>query len=87
MHFYCIGYEELRKLPVRTFWELSKNINRIRASEDRRLVVVFGSSVMNDPTALLEALSNEQGKICHVEESGEFDRDGLHRLASIMGIK
>ncbi|MVX56393.1 hypothetical protein E5987_04115 [Parasutterella sp. NM82_D38] len=36
MHFYGIGYKELLSLPIRFFWTLVSNIERIQASFDVR---------------------------------------------------
>lgn len=36
MHFYGIGYRELLSVPIRFFWTLSSNIDRIQASFDVR---------------------------------------------------
>jgi hypothetical protein len=34
--FYAMNYQEVRKLPVETFWMLNKNIDRIAAENDMR---------------------------------------------------
>lgn len=36
MHFYGIGYRELLALPIRFFWTLNNNIDRIQSSFDLR---------------------------------------------------
>lgn len=36
MHFYGIGYRDLLSLPIRFFWTLHINIDRIQAQKDMR---------------------------------------------------
>jgi hypothetical protein len=33
MHFYGLDFEAMRRLPIRVFWVMSKQIERIRADE------------------------------------------------------
>lgn len=40
MHFYGMGYREVLDIPIKTFWMLSQNIERILAQRDMRALTV-----------------------------------------------
>jgi hypothetical protein len=86
MHFYSIGYGEFLKLPIYTFWELAKNVDRLRAEEDRRQFIVVSQLFSKDPQKFLDELQREMGKIVEVQhgDSG-FDEAGFNNLKRIMG--
>lgn len=55
-----MSYEEVRKLPLRTFWSYNRQIDRLRAEEDQRqLRVAVATQNGEAATALIEALRLE----------------------------
>ncbi len=40
MHFYNQSYGEVMKLPIKAFWLMSSNIERIQAQKDMRTLTV-----------------------------------------------
>lgn len=61
MH-YGLGYRELMALPIKTFWMLNKNVNRLLAEKDLRALSMAINSQSNEGvTALREKLSEELG--------------------------
>lgn len=40
LHFYSLSYGELMSLPIKTFWMLNNNIERIQAQKDMRALTV-----------------------------------------------
>ena len=75
-----MGYEEVLRLPIYTFWELAKNIDRIRADEDLRMVYILGNSIMTDPTKFVDELKRQRGNIVEADEFDGFDKAALTRL-------
>jgi hypothetical protein len=48
MHFYSITHDELLKLPIRVFWLMNFNIDRITAQNDGRSLNVAAVSQSSD---------------------------------------
>ena len=86
MHFYSIGYGELLSLPIYTFWELARNIDRLRADEDRRQFIIVSQLFAKDPQKYLDELHREMGDIVKTQhgETG-FDEAGFNNLKRMMG--
>ncbi len=64
MRFYSTSYQEALNLPLKTFWMMSNNINRIGAEEDiRRLAVTAAASSDKGFKATQEALQREMGDV------------------------
>jgi len=82
MHFYAIGYTEFRELPIYTFWEMARNIDRIRSEEDKRMLIVMSNAFGGDPKALYKSLTETQGEVLATETKDEFDKAGLMKLKS-----
>ena len=83
MHFYGIGYRETLDLPLRTFWLMSTNVNRIAAENDiRRLSVAGGAGSSDAFKGANEALRAEMGVVVKRREE-EVARDGLNTLKSL----
>lgn len=80
MHFYAMSLSDFYKLPVYLFWELARNINRIRAEEDLRLLVIV-SSAFGTSSELHQGLIEERGDIIIAEESAS---DGINALRALM---
>lgn len=80
MHFYSLNYDEVRSLPINVFWELVRNVGRIQADGDLRLLRVLGG--LFEAKNVSESLLDEIGEICKYKEEG-FDRDGFEKLRFI----
>jgi hypothetical protein len=62
-----------------------RNITRIRATEDIRILTVNNNAFGGDPTKLQRSLKNDQGNICEYEVKNGFDKDGFNRLKRLTG--
>jgi hypothetical protein len=85
MRFYGMDYEALLGLPIITFWELSKNVDRIRAEEDIRLTVLTSQAFAGDPENYIKKLESEQGMVVEIES--KFDRAGYERLKALVAMR
>lgn len=70
-------------MPIATFWELARNIDRLRAEEDIRMANLLGSLFSKDSTEYFDGLKQSIGSIAEAEES--FDRNGFERLRIMIG--
>lgn len=84
MHFYAINFDGFMRLPIYTFWELARNVNRIRAYEDRRRLYSSSYAFGGDSEKYLDGLKDEMGEILVDDSPEEFDKGGLNKLASMM---
>ncbi|WP_354734409.1 hypothetical protein [Acinetobacter nosocomialis] len=89
-----MSHECVLKLPIRIFWLLSKNIQRIQARNDLRHLNVataaaFGAVTMGgkNQTSITKEVSDqlaaERGVVIKVKSNpleARLDRDGLERL-------
>lgn len=69
MQFYAHGYQQALELPIKTFWLMNGNIDRIQAQKDLRSLsrqVVAGSD-REQITKFRESLLAEVGTIVKVE--------------------
>lgn len=60
MKFYSLSYEATMALPMKAFWHLNDNVNRLRAESEMRLLSVMavaqqGGEVINDTMKRLSA--------------------------------
>lgn len=90
MHFYAMSYEAVLELPIKTFWLLSSNINKITAERDiRKFNLLLGSQMggtKDGVTDQLKRLHEEMGtpiKRAVVIDNGKLDRDGLEALRTM----
>lgn len=81
MRFYSIGWKEFYALPIYTFWELSKNIERIRAEEDLRMMSVIGCCFSSE-SGYAKELVDTRGDVIEIEENVS---EALARLKALMG--
>jgi hypothetical protein len=44
MREYSMGFREVMKLPLRTFWSLNRNVDRLRAEQDLRSLQVSAAA-------------------------------------------
>lgn len=87
-HHYGLSVVETRKLPLKTFWMLSKNVDRIWAEQDLRLATLMGSVQSKEyAEKLIKDLRRQLGTIVEFEEAPkvleiepEYDRAGLLAL-------
>ena len=84
MHFYSIPFAEVIELPISLFWELCKNIDRIRAEKDRRLFSAIAASRGHNPGDYLNKLDQEQGTVIETETLPIFDMQGFARLKNLV---
>ena len=83
MHFYSIGYVALLSLPIITFWELARNVDRIRAEEDRRFFIAVSNVMGGKADDYLKSLEREQGTV--FESETQFDKAGFDNLKRLVG--
>jgi len=87
MHFYALGYSEFLKLPYYTFWELARNTDRIKSSDDLRLLALLGNAFAGDSGAYVQGLKDTIGVVVEEEDfvkAGEVN-SGLLNLRAMMG--
>lgn len=88
MRFYSMSYTEVIKLPIYTFWELSKNIDRIRADEESHelsiLISAIGSAFGGKVKEVFEELHKKRGDIV-VSEGQTNVKQNIQLLREIMG--
>jgi len=85
MRFYSTSYQDTLDLPLRTFWMMSNNINRISAEEDiRNLSVATGSQSEKGFKQVSEALKEEMGEIFKRSEESEV-MESLSKLRKLAG--
>jgi hypothetical protein len=89
MRFYGLSDERLLKMPLRRFWLLNKNIDRLRAEEDLRMLSVALHAASGESAGdLSEKLMKQMGTVVEFDEAkraltqanAERDRDGLMAL-------
>lgn len=88
MHFYGIPYKEMLALPMHTFWEMSRSVDRIQAHDDLRMFRLVQQAVWGEePQEYLEDLQKERGLVAEGEAAreGECDRRGLDQLRAMVG--
>lgn len=90
MRFYSLSYNDILKLPIYTFWELSKNIERLRADEEAHelsiLCSAIGSAFGGKIDKVFKELHSRKGDIVKEEESND-PKVNINKLKLIMGLK
>ena len=74
-----MSYREVMELPIRAFWLMSANINRLFAERDMRLLSV--TAAVNSTEGMqekIDILSNEIGKVTRFDEV--FDSSAMESL-------
>lgn len=91
MHFYSMGYTETMALPLKTFWFLSGNVDRLMAREDMRTfgVATAAQSTQEYATSYHNRLVGEIGTVMKLKMESPLeakrDEEGfnlLKRMAS-----
>lgn len=75
-----MNYRDVLEMPLVTFWSYNRQINRLRAEQDQRLMRVM--TAVNSPEgyeALAKTLEEEIGRATVVEKG--FDEEQFKRLA------
>lgn len=86
MRFYGLSYREVMDTPIRVFWIMSRNVSRIQAEEELRMLPLHTAVASSDPKAvknLRDMLTAEIGTVVVREE--KLDREGLNRLKMMAG--
>lgn len=73
------------ELPIYTFWELSKNIDRLRAEDDIRHFILFQNALGGGGSEYLDQLREQQGTVVDADRTEQFDKDSLNRLKMLLG--
>jgi len=77
--FYSMDYPAVLKLPLKVFWAFNRNIDRLRAESDQRLLRLMAAS--NDGEAAknhLDRLAGELGKPVVIEKV--FDANQFEKI-------
>lgn len=86
MHHYAMSLPSLLDLPIYTFWELSRNAERQRASEDMRMLGLLSQVIGGDTNSYAKELEEKRGVIVRIDQgNSEFDKSGYQRLRLMMG--
>lgn len=93
---YGIDDQAILKMPLRRFWLLSRNIDRLAAEKDYRAARIACATQSEEAVGeLFGALEREMGRIAVMDEVAqqrgvakqayrdELDRDGLHSLKDL----
>jgi len=89
LHFYGgLSYRELLSLPIRTFWRMHSNINRIRAEDNLRTLQVAVASQSEGVAKYRDHLVVELGKTTEVDPiaSAYRDHEGIAKVAALKDI-
>jgi DNA recombination-dependent growth factor C len=89
MHFYAMSDREILSMPLKRFWMLSKNVDRIAAEFDyRNAIVAISAGSSEGVESLMTNLKKQMGSIVEIDEakmalSETYDRDGLLSLRGL----
>jgi hypothetical protein len=79
-----MSYRETLKLPIKTFWSLNRQVDRLRAEEDQRqLRLANAAQSAEGAKSLTEELSREIGTPVVMEK--KFDADAFANLQDKFG--
>ena len=82
-----MGYEEILRMPIRTFWSFYAQISRIQAELDTRLLdVIIGSKSQEGVKELQKHLKKAMGDPIVIDEPDNFD-EGWNALKGMAGQK
>lgn len=103
MREFGFNFDELLSLPLKRFWFLVNQIDRLRAEEGIRHIQLLASAQDGDAIKeVLESLKDEMGKVFIWQEDDtpkeiridaktgldpEFDRAGLRSLAALSELR
>lgn len=82
MHFYGMSDRQVLDMPAKRFWMLNKNVDRLRAEADVRLVqCLISSQTGKGVEQMTEILRQQMGKVVTIDEgkaavaNAVYDRD------------
>lgn len=84
MRFYGLSYWDVMDTPIRAFWELNRNVDRIAAEEERRRFETEVTAASGNGETIqkyAESLHNQMGAV--IVEKARLDREGLHALKGL----
>jgi hypothetical protein len=84
MKFYGYKYEEMLSLPLRLFWTMVKNKNRITAAENLRQIQLLGFQNL-EKDSREEYIRVQQDTLGQVAISDERDEEGVNKLKALAG--
>ncbi|MCG5512861.1 hypothetical protein [Ectothiorhodospira shaposhnikovii] len=85
-HFYRMTDDQVLAMPVRRFWLMNANINRIQAEGDLRQLVLLTTAQAADGDVRekqRQALVAEMGNVMVMNRREELDRSGLELLRAM----
>ena len=92
MHYYGIGFDAVRALPLKTFWTMLRNIDRNEARTDQRRLSLglVAQSSTEYVTALRDSLVLEAGTIVRMDDDvnpmlARRDETGFAELRTMAG--
>jgi hypothetical protein len=89
MQTYSLGYVETLALPAKVFWLLNKNIDRMAAESDLRLIQIgFATQSGEAAEKHIAELQKQYGRVVEIDEvaaamNAPRDRDGLLALKDL----
>jgi len=94
MSYYALGFDAVRRLPLKTFWAMDRNIDRIEArSDQRRLsVAMMSQATVEGITTFRQSLVLEAGTIVRMDDEvnpmqAQRDEAGFAELKRMAGQK
>jgi len=86
MRFYSMSHRDVLGLPINTFWMLDRNISRVRAEEDQRLLRLFLTAQSGDRDGIDDYASSLNAEIGHpVIERAVMEKGAIDRLKAALG--
>ncbi|MDX5368159.1 MAG: hypothetical protein LPL29_02180 [Alphaproteobacteria bacterium] len=76
MHFYGLGFNEIHDMPIRAFWAMNAQIDRIRADEIASWLPAFTIGMGGEHVPkVFEAIQERIGKPAIVEQKRRSEVD------------
>ncbi|KLV10190.1 hypothetical protein [Photobacterium ganghwense] len=90
IHHYNLSYSEVLALPIRTFWMMSRNVDRHRAEMDISQLRLLRASQTSEEHLkdFAESLTEQLSSPIEIKrslEDAEPDADAIDRLKSLLG--
>lgn len=95
-HFYSMSYNEVRDMPLRTFWSFNAQVRRLRAEERLGLIEMYLLGGMGTDKAMLDQLRDRlladldeptkaEAKFDPHAVTPEQHNEGIARLRALSG--
>lgn len=92
MGYYGMGFDAVRALPLKTFWAMHRNIDRIEARDDQRRLAlgIVSQSTPETVATYRQALVLEAGTIVRMDDEvnpmlARRDEEGFAELRKMAG--